>query len=110
MCDWVSSRFYHCSASILPVLAYSFGDTRDRVVSILSKDPKNEEIIKQLRPIWGLDAEGEVNGVYGSTKLGVPGLWYMHGNLATCRFYSKPVALLIKAKKEGIWSGEVYQG
>ena len=90
-------------------VTYSFGDTRDRVTSDLSRDPRNAQLIKKLNPIWGLDKEGEVNGVWAYGKLGVPGLWYMHGNLATCRFYSRRIALQIKAMEEGIWNG-VYEG
>lgn len=89
---------------------YSFGNALDRVTSVLSGNYKNAELIKQLKPIWGLDAEGEVNGVWGYRKLGVPGLWYMVGNLATCRFYSKHIALQIKAMEEGMWDGGVYEG
>ncbi len=89
-------------------VVYSFGDTLDRVTSVLSKDPRNANLIKKLNPIWGLDKEGEVSGVWGYNKLGVPGLWYMYGNLATCRFYSMRIALQIKAMEEGIWSG-VYE-
>jgi len=90
---------------------FSIGDTRDKVTTILSetKDPANAELIKKLKPVWGVDEEGEINGAWGYTKLGVPGLWYMLGNLGMCRFYSMRVALQIKAMEEGIWSG-VYEG
>jgi len=44
-----------------------------------TKDPANAELIKKLKPVWGVDAEGEVNIQY--SKLGVPGPWYMLGNL-----------------------------
>jgi len=45
-------------------VVYSFGDTLDRVTSVLSKDPRNANLIKKLNPIWGLDKEGEVVGVW----------------------------------------------
>jgi len=94
-----------------PINIFSIGDTRDKVTTILSetKDPANAELIKKLKPVWGVDEEGEINGAWGYTKLGVPGLWYMLGNLGMCRFYSMRVALQIKAMEEGIWSG-VYEG
>jgi len=66
-----------------------------------SKDPANAELIKKPKPVWGVDAEGELNRAWGS-KLGVPGLWYMLGTLSICRFYSMRVALQIKAMEEGI--------
>ncbi|KAJ6564733.1 FAD/NAD(P)-binding domain-containing protein [Mycena capillaripes] len=53
----------------------------------------------------GLNAEGEINGAW--RDLGVHGLWYMMGNLALARFYSKHVALQIKAMEEGVF-GERY--
>ncbi|KAJ6467908.1 hypothetical protein C8R45DRAFT_1171515 [Mycena sanguinolenta] len=55
----------------------------------------------KCRRIWGINAEGEINGVW--RDLGVPGLWYMTGNLALCRFHSKHVALQIKAIEEGVF-------
>ena len=35
------------------------------------------EVANRCPPIWGLDKEGELNGV--CRDLGVPGLWYMMG-------------------------------
>jgi len=80
--------------------ATGFSDARDPIRAICGN-----EIGDKLPPIWGLDAEGEINGVW--RQLGVPNLWYMMGNLAWCRFFSKHVALQIKAKQEGIL-GEPY--
>lgn len=48
------------------------GNARDVVGRIL--DP---ETFKSVREIWGLDDEGEFNGVWGG--LGVPNLWSMMG-------------------------------
>ena len=67
-----------------------------------SKDPANAKLIKELKPVWGVDAEGQLNGAWGYSKLGVPCLWYMLGILSICRFYSMRVALQIKAMEEGI--------
>ena len=48
------------------------------------EDPKfqirricGEEVADRCSPIWGLNKEGEINGVW--RDLGVPGLWYMMG-------------------------------
>jgi hypothetical protein len=63
----------------------------------------------RLKPIWGLDAEGEIQGAW--RDIGLPNLWCMMGkpfsfsggenydaqlnvgNFALCRFHSKHVAL-----------------
>ena len=79
---------------------------------------------KKVAPILGLNAEGELRGMW--REIGLPNLWYMMGNLALYRFYSKHLALRmssifhpvqlspltgspveIKAKQEGIF-GERY--
>jgi len=66
------------------------------------------EIKDKCKPIWGLDEEKELRGVW--RDLGIPNLWSMMGNgsvyivldmkltdlpgnLALCRFHSKHVAL-----------------
>lgn len=72
-----------------------------------------DEVTQKLKPIGGLDEEGEINAAWRDT--GVHGLWYMFGmqsvylqslsrvayvlfrfsigNLALCRFHSKHIAL-----------------
>ncbi|KAI0917747.1 hypothetical protein AcV7_007077 [Taiwanofungus camphoratus] len=65
-----------------------------------------EELGSKVGPIWGVDEEGEQNGTW--RYLGVPNLWCMMGNLAMCRFFSKPLALQIKAKQEGLY-GTAYR-
>ncbi|PPQ75988.1 hypothetical protein CVT24_006553 [Panaeolus cyanescens] len=57
----------------------------------------------RITPLWGLDAEGELNGLY--KEIGVEGLWSMIGSLGLCRFHSKHIALQIKAMLEGIHGG-----
>ncbi|CCL99946.1 uncharacterized protein FIBRA_01971 [Fibroporia radiculosa] len=59
------------------------------------------EVASKMSPLWNLTPEGELRGVW--RWLGVPNLWYTMGNLATCRFHSKHLALQIKAIKEGIY-------
>ncbi|KAJ7730607.1 hypothetical protein DFH07DRAFT_848634 [Mycena maculata] len=78
------------------VFATGLGDARNGVRKICG-----DEIGDQCKQIWGLNDEGEIHGAW--RDLGVPGLWYMIGNLALCRFHSKHVALQIKAMEEGIF-------
>ncbi len=54
----------------------------------------------QMGPIWGFDAEGELNGMWRPT--GQTGLWFLAGGLAQCRIFSKVLALQIKARELGI--------
>jgi cation diffusion facilitator CzcD-associated flavoprotein CzcO len=49
--------------------------------------------------VWGFDEEGEMRNIWRPS--GHPGFWYMGGNLALCRYYSKILALQIKAIEEG---------
>ncbi|EGO00127.1 hypothetical protein SERLA73DRAFT_107112 [Serpula lacrymans var. lacrymans S7.3] len=62
-----------------------------------------DELGKKLNPIWGLDAEGELQSTWREVGAGLEGIWCMMGNLALCRFHSKHLALQIKAKEEGIY-------
>ncbi|KAJ7748281.1 hypothetical protein DFH07DRAFT_830240 [Mycena maculata] len=78
------------------VFATGLGDARNGVRKICG-----DEIGDKCKQIWGLNDEGEIHGAW--RDLGVPGLWYMIGNLALCRFHSKHVALQIKAMEEGIF-------
>jgi len=50
-----------------------------------------DEVGDKLKPLFGLDEEGEVRGLWRDT--GVPRLYQMFGNFALCRFYSKHIAL-----------------
>ncbi|KAH8823482.1 hypothetical protein DL96DRAFT_1683551 [Flagelloscypha sp. PMI_526] len=78
------------------IFATGYADPRTLVQTICSPEIKDK-----INPIWGLDQEGELKGVY--RDLGVKGLWYMAGNLCLCRIYSKYLALQIKAMEEGLW-------
>ncbi|KAG6897057.1 hypothetical protein C0992_004376 [Termitomyces sp. T32_za158] len=82
------------------IFATGLGDTRDHIRKVV-----DEDVFNRVKPVWGLDPEGELNGVW--RDLGVKGLWLMLGNLALCRFHSKHVALQIKAMEEGVF-GERY--
>ena len=58
------------------------------------------EVADRCGPVWGLDDEGELRGVW--RRSGHEGLWFMGGNLAMARFYGKFLALQIKAIEEGL--------
>lgn len=58
-----------------------------------------EEYGEMLTKIWGLDCEGEINGLY--RDCGVPNMYFMSGALPINRPYSKTVALQIVAQQLG---------
>ncbi|KAI0697467.1 FAD/NAD(P)-binding domain-containing protein [Cytidiella melzeri] len=78
------------------LFATGFDDYRKPLLSILG--PTYE---KKLTPIWGLNSDGDLRTAWRELGPGVENAWYMMGNFASCRFYSKHLALQIKAKQEG---------
>ncbi|PPQ85677.1 hypothetical protein CVT25_002128 [Psilocybe cyanescens] len=78
------------------IFATGLGDPKEHIANVCG-----DEIAKKCTPVWGLDKEGELNGTWKG--LGVPGLWYMMGNLALCRFHSTHLTLQIKAIEEGVF-------
>ncbi|KAF9522147.1 hypothetical protein CPB83DRAFT_823118 [Crepidotus variabilis] len=65
-----------------------------------------DELADRLPQVWGLNQEGEIKGVF--KEIGPKGLYVMMGNLGACRFYSKHIALQIKAVEEGLFDGRRY--
>jgi len=61
-------------------------------------------VADKVRDAWGFDEEGELRGVWRSS--GHRGFWLAGGNLAICRFFSRSLALQIKALEEGLFSYE----
>ena len=70
-----------------------------------------DEVANRVSQIGGLNAEAEFAGMWQSmslrnsvliTESGQEGLWFMAGNLAQARCYSKFLAIQIKAKEEGL--------
>ncbi|KAI9054438.1 hypothetical protein LZ554_001600 [Drepanopeziza brunnea f. sp. 'monogermtubi'] len=59
-----------------------------------------DELAKQVKDVWGFDEEGELRTIW--RKSGHPGFWFFGGNLALCRYWSRMIALQIKALEEGI--------
>ncbi|KDQ16814.1 hypothetical protein BOTBODRAFT_30708 [Botryobasidium botryosum FD-172 SS1] len=78
------------------VLATGYKGMKSTVANLLG-----EEVASRTPPIWDVNKEGETNGLWKST--GYPHLWFHAGNLSFCRFYSKRLALQIKAQQVGIW-------
>lgn len=91
------------------------------------------KVAERCKDVWDLDEEGELNAVCHISRnireflrccsgyidyqyiltwpneqmwrpSGHPNFWYMGGNLALCRVYSKFLALQIKAAEEGLSS------
>lgn len=60
-----------------------------------------DDIADRVKDVWGFDEEGELRTMWRRT--GHPGYWFMGGNLALCRWYSKLLALQIKGLEEGIY-------
>ena len=59
-----------------------------------------DEVADRVGDVWGLNAEGEFRTMWQDS--GHPGFWFMGGNLAITRYYSRILALQIKAIEEGI--------
>ena len=59
-----------------------------------------DKVADRVGDIWGLDKEGEMRTIW--RRSGHPGFWFMGGNLALSRYYSRLLALQIKALEEGL--------
>ncbi|GAB1318037.1 Putative flavin-containing protein [Madurella fahalii] len=59
-----------------------------------------DELVGQVGDVWGLDEEGEMRTIWRES--GHPGFWFHGGNLALCRYFSRLLALQIKARLEGL--------
>lgn len=59
-----------------------------------------DEVADKVKDVWGFDEEGEIRTMW--RKTGHPGFWFMGGNLALCRWYSRLLALQIKGLEEGL--------
>lgn len=61
-----------------------------------------DELADRVGDVWGFDREGEFRTIW--RRSGHPGFWFMGGNLALCRYYSRLLALQIKATELGLYS------
>lgn len=59
-----------------------------------------DEVADRVGDVWGFNQEGEVRTIW--RRSGHPGFWFMGGNLALCRYYSRLLALQVKALEESI--------
>ncbi|KAK7207658.1 hypothetical protein BZA70DRAFT_271873 [Myxozyma melibiosi] len=64
------------------------------------KDVLGEEYKPLVKEIWGLDSEGELNGV--ARDCGIPRVYFMVGALSNARFTSKILALQVLAERLGL--------
>lgn len=59
-----------------------------------------DKVADRLRDIWGFDENGEMRALWRDS--GHPGFWFHGGNLSVCRYWSRILALQIKAQLEGL--------
>ena len=95
------------------IMCTGFHSMHETVAEIVSRDAAD-----RVGPCWGLGSgvrgdpgpwQGELRNMYKPTA--VEALWFHGGNLALSRFYSKILALQLKARMEGIYpptGGGVY--
>jgi cation diffusion facilitator CzcD-associated flavoprotein CzcO len=79
----------------LVVVATGYESQQEFVRATLGND-----VAERIGPVWGFDEGGELRNMWGPTKQ--PGLWFTAGSLAQCRFYSRYLALQIKAREDGL--------
>lgn len=58
----------------------------------------------RVEDVWGFDEHGEVRSLW--RRSGHPGFWFHGGNLAMCRYFSRLLALQIKAQLLGLPGAE----
>jgi len=90
----------HLEADVI-ILATGYEGVRDTISGLCEP-----EIAAKIKPVWGLDDECEINSAW--RDCGVENLWITLGNISVARSSSIPLALQIKAIKEGIFKGERY--
>lgn len=65
-----------------------------------------DEVADKVSDVWGFNEEGEMRTIW--QRSGHPGFWFHGGNLALCRYYSRPLALQIKGLEAGLYKdGEI---
>ena len=72
---------------------YANGRTRTRKVF-------GDSVADKINPIWGFTEQGEIRGCWRRT--GHPGFWVAVGSFWLSRYYSRLLALQIKAVEEGL--------
>jgi len=79
------------------VFATGFGDGKRDMRAVFG-----EEMVAHVKDSWGIDDEGEMKGIWRPS--GHEGFWVAMGNLPMCRYYSKRLALQIKAIEVGLYN------
>ncbi|KAL9613884.1 MAG: hypothetical protein Q9167_001621 [Letrouitia subvulpina] len=59
-----------------------------------------DKLADSVNDVWGFDEEGEIRTMW--RRSGHAGFWFIGGNLGMCRFYSRLLALQIKALDVGL--------
>ncbi|KAH8892272.1 FAD/NAD(P)-binding domain-containing protein [Thozetella sp. PMI_491] len=77
------------------VFATGYANMRSEARSIFG-----DAVADQISDVWGWDEEGEIRGLWKAS--GHPGFWLHAGNMAICRYFSRILALQIKARLEGL--------
>ncbi len=77
------------------VFATGYQNIRETARKIFGND-----LAERVHDVWGFDDEGETRVMW--RRSGHPGFWFLEGNLALCRFYSRLLALQIKAIEVGL--------
>ncbi|GAM34193.1 hypothetical protein TCE0_015f01609 [Talaromyces pinophilus] len=84
----------HLKADVLVFATGFVGNLRDIVRQMFG-----DKVADRAGDCWGVDDEGEIKGAF--KPLGQPGLWYIGGGINHARFYSRFIAMQIKAALEG---------
>ncbi|KAI9659393.1 MAG: hypothetical protein M1821_001651 [Bathelium mastoideum] len=84
----------HLKADVIVFATGFVGNLRLAVADIFGSD-----IANHLDDFWGLDEEGELRGAFKPS--GHPAFWYHGGTIGQSRYFSRFIALQIKAKLLG---------
>ncbi|PNP57323.1 hypothetical protein FNYG_15229 [Fusarium nygamai] len=91
-------EFHDGSKLEADVIVWSTGFEND--MRTIISDIVGKEMEEKIEHHWYLDKEGEIRGAF--KPVGQPRLWYTAGGFAIARFYSRFLALQIKADLEGV--------
>lgn len=102
--DGVRLRSGETVAADLVVLATGYKGQEHLVARLFGAS-----VAERVGPIWGFGDGLELRNMF--TRTAQPGLWFIAGSLAQCRFYSKYLALQIKAcEAEEVLSAASHSG
>ncbi|GLA24772.1 flavin-containing monooxygenase [Aspergillus phoenicis ATCC 13157] len=91
----------HLPADVVVFATGYKGNARDTVKELFGK-----EVYDRVEDYWGLDKEGEVRGAFKPSPHGH--IWFISGTTTHSRYFSRFIALLIKADIMGV-PVEVYR-